>query len=125
MGRVISAQSNRTHRNRFFSRGRSKLGSAEEGTDLDDLEAGTREFTVNDMPDIPEASGANTVNWAEETEKAVEGGRKRAGTVAETGRDPRTGLVSMQAVARDSAIERGELPVSAPKRAVTEKSARF
>jgi small-conductance mechanosensitive channel len=125
MGRVTSAQSSRTHRNRFFSRGRSKLGSAEEGTDLDDLEAGTREFTVNDMPDIPEASGANTVSWAQETEKAVEGGRKRAGTAAEAGRDPRTGLVSMQAVARDSAIERGELPVSAPRRSTTEKTARF
>ena len=140
MGRVMSSQSNRTHRNRFFSRGRSKLGSAEEGTDLDDLEAGTREFTVNDMPDIPEASGANSSNWREETEKAglekadkteaayerVE--MRRAGTAAEVTRgrvDPRTGIVSPQAVARDSAFERGELPMAAPRRAVTEKAARF
>ena len=140
MGRVMSSQSNRTHRNRFFSRGRSKLGSAEEGTDLDDLEAGTQEFTVNDMPDIPEASGANLSNWGEETKKTgfekvdkteaayarVE--ERRAGTAAEltSGRvDPRTGIVSPQAVARDSALERGELPMAAPRRAVTDKVARF
>jgi hypothetical protein len=127
MGRVMSSQSNRTHRNRFFSRGRSKLGNAEEGTDLDDLEAGIREFTVNDMPDIPEASGANSANWGVETEKAVESGRKRAGSASEANRrvDPRTGIVSPQAVARDSALERGELPMAAPRRATTERVTRF
>ena len=136
MGRVMSANSGRTHRNRFFPKGRSKLGSAEEGTNLDDLEAGTREFTVNDMPDIPEASRANFASWGEETEKRVLEkaeaehagmGRKRAGTASETTRrvDPRTGIVSPQAVAEDSALERGELPAAAPRRAVTDKVTRF
>jgi small-conductance mechanosensitive channel len=129
MGRVVSGTSNRTHRNRFFPRGRSKLGTADEGTNLDDLEAGTREFTVSDMPDIPEASGASSGNWGEETEKAVEVGRKRAGTVdagVGSGRvDPRTGIVSPQAVARDSARERGELPMTAPRRAATENTPPF
>lgn len=129
MSRVTSGTSNRTHRNRFFSRGRSKLGTAEEGTNLDDLEAGTREFTINDMPDIPEASGQSSGNWGEETEKAVESGKKRASTVdagVGSGRvDPRTGIVSPQAVARDSALERGELPMVVPRRAATEKVARF
>jgi small-conductance mechanosensitive channel len=127
MGRVLSSNSGRTHRNRFFSRGRSKLGSAEEGTDLDDLEAGTRDFSVNDMPDIPEASWANSSNWGEDTEKELEGGRKRAGTAGQAASrrvDPRTGIVSPQAVARDSALERGELPIAetnSPRRAATEK----
>ena len=135
MGRVISAQSSRTHRNRFFSRGRSKLGSAEEGTDLDDLEAGgSREFTMDDLPNIPEASGgAGPLDWGEQTEMAGEGGRRRAETEAGAGAgvgagrrvDPRSGMVSRQAVAADDALERGELPVSAPRRAATEKSARF
>lgn len=53
LGRVISeAGSNRTHRNRFFTRNRSKLSAADEGTNLEELEAGV-------MPGIPEASGAN------------------------------------------------------------------
>ncbi|TVY84752.1 putative MscS family protein [Lachnellula suecica] len=114
-----------TRRNRFFGRNRSKLGTAEEGTDMDDLEAGTREVRVSDMPDIPEASGSNTANWAHETEQLMEHNehshnRNRSETVG--GRiDPRTGIVSPQAVARDSALERGELPVGAPKRAMTEQ----
>lgn len=138
MGRVISSTSNRTHRNRFFSHGRSKLGTAEEGTNLDDLEAGPREFGVNDMPDIPEASGANSSNWGEDTEKealdraeagqaGLEKERKRAGTTDGVGSgrvDPRTGIVSPQAVARDSSLERGELPMAAPRRTTTEKVAK-
>ena len=137
MGRVTSSHSNRTHRNRFFSRGRSKLGTAEEGTDLDDLEAGTREFGIADMPDIPEASGADSLNWGEQTEKqALERaeveqarmGRKRAGTADGVGRgriDPRSGIISPQAVQRDSAVERAELPMAEVRRAATEKMARF
>jgi small-conductance mechanosensitive channel len=111
LGRVISeAGSNRTHRNRFFSRNKSKLGAADEGTNLEDLEAGV-------MPGIPEASGANSTS-----------GRSRRGTETDietnaSGRiDSRTGLVSPQAVARDSALERGELPMSGgPRRAMTDQ----
>jgi len=129
LSRIVSGtSSNRTHRNRFFSRQKSKLGSADEGTNLDDLEAGTREFSVQDLPDIPEASGANSANWADETEKEVP--RSRRATVEQAGAgagaeviggriDPRTGIVSPQAVARDSALERGELPMAAPRRAAT------
>ncbi|KUJ11313.1 uncharacterized protein LY89DRAFT_689191 [Mollisia scopiformis] len=126
LSKVLSgSSSNKTHRNRFFGRrNRSKLGNADEGTDLDDLEAGTREFTVDDLPDIPEASGANSAEWSEKVEGELE--RKRRETVTGGngggGRiDPRTGIVSPQAVARDSALERGELPtMSAPRRARTE-----
>lgn len=42
------------------------------------------------------------------------------------GIDPRTGLVSPQAVARDSALERGELPMcSGPRRAMTDQARRW
>lgn len=125
LSRIVSDASGRTHRNRFFSARRSKLGVAEEGTDLDDLEAqtGKRDFSVDDLPDIPEASGASSGNWAEETEKDVVS-RSRRGTVMEVahgrGRmDPRTGIVSPQAVQRDSAAERGDSPIAAPRRAAT------
>jgi small-conductance mechanosensitive channel len=135
MGKIMSGGSNKTHRNRFFGRGKSKLGTAEEGTSLQDLEAGTREFGIGDMPDIPEASGANSASWGEETEKQLEKevrfgdrsrSRARTGTVGggtmNQRIDPRTGIVSPQAVARDSALERGDLPmpVGRPRRAVTE-----
>lgn len=136
------------------------MGSADEGMNLDDLEAGTREFDVGDMPDIPEASGHNTADlgarqgeWSEKVKgevlqagsnsnRAESVGRPRRGTTGErekdqhphgflnthTGRpagqriDPRTGVVSPQAVARDSAVERGELPMAAtaPRRAETD-----
>ena len=139
MGKVLSnSSSQKTHRNRFFgrSRGRSKLGTAEEGTDLADLEAGTRDFGVDDLPDIPEASGANSGIWEdiEMDERVESGGEGREGSrrfgqgeeKEKGGRiDPRTGIVSPQAVSRDSARERGELPIAAavrgPRRAVTEQ----
>ena len=110
LGRVISeAGSNRTHRNRFFSRNRSKLSASDEGT-LEDLEAGI-------MPGIPEASGGNSASgrsrWGTETD--IE--RNTSGRI-----NPRTGLVSPQAVSRDSALERGELPMSTgPRRAMTDQ----
>lgn len=141
MSRVLSStSSNRTHRNRFFPK-RSRLGNPDEGTNLDDLEAGIREFSVDDLPDIPEASGQNSSNWAEDLRD--EGSRIRRGTVGESvgasgvrggsgvrgagsqfvgGRiDPRSGIVSPQAIARDSAIERGDLPMVTPRRANTEQ----
>ncbi|KAL2070946.1 hypothetical protein VTL71DRAFT_13972 [Oculimacula yallundae] len=112
--------SSQTHRNRFFSRNRSKLGTAEEGTRLEDLEAGTREFGKEDLPDIPEASGSNSANWAEEMRREEE---RMGGSGNGNGRiDPRTGIVSPQAVQRDSAVERGDLPMSfQPRRAATEQ----
>jgi small-conductance mechanosensitive channel len=128
MGKVLSnSSSQKTHRNRFFSRAKSRLGSAEEGTDLADLEAGTREFGVDDLPDIPEASGANSGAWSEEGRR-VGGGK--VGKEGEGGGriDPRTGIVSPQAVTRDSARERGELPIAVargPRRAVTELGRRW
>ena len=122
-GKVMSGTSSKTHRNRFFSRQRSKLSGTEDGMFLDDLEAGGREFGVGDMPDIPEASGANSADWAEKTEKdfAATGSRPRRGTAGEMagGRiDTRTGIVSPQAVARDSALDRGELPMTGLPRRV-------
>jgi small-conductance mechanosensitive channel len=125
MGRVLSnASSNRTHRNRFFSK-RSRVGTADEGTNLDDLESGTRDFGINDMPDIPEGLAQSD---ARDRNKK---GKIRRGTVNEVPDerqvnssriDPRTGIVSPQAIARDSALERGELPmiVGPPRRAATE-----
>ena len=117
-GRVTSANSQRTNRGRFFSRNKSKLGS-EEGTYLDDLESGRGE-----LPDIPEISapstGVHTANILDHDQY----GRPRAGTasVAAPPRiDPRTGIISSQAVARDSALERGELPMAEqPRRAFTD-----
>lgn len=49
-----------THRNRFFSRTRSKLSqdNDESRVKLEDLEAGRRELVAGDMPHIPEASGS-------------------------------------------------------------------
>ena len=72
------------------------------------------------MPDIPEASGANSVSWGEEIKKEVRfRERSRRETVGDGRIDPRTGIMSPQAVARDSALKRGELPIVAPRRAVT------
>ncbi|KAK0103252.1 hypothetical protein ONS95_005286 [Cadophora gregata] len=121
--------SNKTHRNRFFTRNRSKLGTAEEGTRLEDLEAGTREFGKEDLPDIPETSARNSASWAEEMRREMEREGLRDGERGEGGRiDPRTGIVSPQAVQRDSALERGELPMviagagqAQPRRAMTEQ----
>jgi small-conductance mechanosensitive channel len=114
--RESHAGSQRTHRNRFFSRGRSnwsKLGSADEGTNLDDLEAGTREINIRDMPDIPEASGGNSASWGAETHhQTIAAGNVRTHVDTNQRMDPRTGIVSPQAVARDSARERRELPMS-------------
>lgn len=112
--------SNKTHRNRFFSRGRSKLGTSEDGTRLQDLEAGARDIGPEDLPDIPEASGSNSTTWAQDASQ-------KTNEAAGSGRiDPRTGLVSPQAVARDSARERGDLPMAArqPRRAATESHKR-
>ncbi len=114
--RESHAGSQRTHRNRFLPRGKSnlrKLGSAEEGTNLDDLEAGTREVSVRDMPDIPEASGANSASWgAEAHQQTIAAGNVRTPLETNQRMDPRTGIVSPQAVSRDSAVERGELPMN-------------
>lgn len=150
LGRITSGDSRRTHKNRFFSRGRgSRLGNPDEGTNLDDLEAGPRDFGTMDMPDIPEASGANTIhnsaataNWTERGEILQAGSdhtaigsqgpsrpnagrdtsRTRRQTTGENARiDPRSGIVSPQAIARDSARDRGELPILAqPRRAETD-----
>ncbi|PQE24731.1 mechanosensitive ion channel family protein [Rutstroemia sp. NJR-2017a WRK4] len=129
LGRITSGNSGRTHRNRFF-RGRSKLSGEEQaGTNLDDLESGHRGLHSSDMPDIPETSGQSTA-WGEGHT------RTRSGTVDGTGvrglhssgsgngnqrMDPRTGIVSPQAVQRDTARERGELPLvgKPPRRAFT------
>ncbi|TAQ87893.1 hypothetical protein B7494_g3783 [Chlorociboria aeruginascens] len=121
MGRVTSSQRDRSHRNRFFSRGKSKLGIAEEGSSLEDLESGTREFSMKDMPDIPEASGLNSASWEEEpTEKSRM--MERVGETSNARIDPRTGIVSPHAVAKDSVLDRGELPiVRPPKRAMTDQ----
>ncbi|KAF4625157.1 hypothetical protein G7Y89_g13011 [Cudoniella acicularis] len=127
-GKVSSGGSSRLHKNRFFGRSRSKLGNADEGTTLEDLESGTREFGIGDMPGIPEASSSNSVNWADQMEKDLSG-RQRRGTAGDamtsSGRiDPRSGIISPQAVARDSALERGELPMASmggpPRRAMTD-----
>lgn len=146
------------HKNRFFSRkGRSVTRSAHgddgrQGTSLEDLEAGNshggrnRGFSVFDMPDIPEASGANTAafvtpptqaqlnsqtqrqeheghgqeQWRSDGPPVIGISRASTGPVlsgnsaqrAPLGQrmDPRTGIISPQAVARDSALERGDLP---------------
>ncbi|KAK2629467.1 hypothetical protein QTJ16_000287 [Diplocarpon rosae] len=95
---LAPTSSQRTHRNRFFSRGRSRLGTNEEGTRLEDLEAGSKNFGQDDLPDIPEATASNNASWGG---KGGEAGGKI---------DPRTGIVSPQAVVPDSARERGQLP---------------
>ncbi|EHK98784.1 putative Uncharacterized MscS family protein [Glarea lozoyensis 74030] len=91
-GRVTSANSQRTHRNRFFGRNKSKLNQ-EEGTDLDELEAGTRDFGT--MPGIPEISGpstgTNTMNFDPEKDSY---GRPRAGTASSSRIDPRSGILA-------------------------------
>ncbi|KAG9232668.1 Mechanosensitive ion channel-domain-containing protein [Amylocarpus encephaloides] len=126
IGRTTSRESAgsgvRSHRNRFFGRSKSKLGNADEGTDLDDLESGTKNLA---MPGIPEASGTNTGNLAE-----TDFGFSRAstatgeGTAAAPRIDARSGIISPQAIARDSALERADLPMSsAPRRAMTDNMA--
>jgi hypothetical protein len=83
-----------------------------------------REFGIADMP---EASGANSSNWGWETEKEKEIAGKRRGTADQVGMsgqgrvDPRTAIVFAQAVARDSALEKGELLMATLRRATTEQ----
>lgn len=111
-----SAGGSKTHRNRFFSRTKSKLAHEEKDrVSLEDLEAGTareggRRFSIYDMPDIPEASGRNSAHVlpAHLTQSEI-GGVTRVGTGSGGRIDPRTGIVSPQAVARDSALERGDM----------------
>ncbi|TGO70077.1 hypothetical protein BOTNAR_0004g00640 [Botryotinia narcissicola] len=102
LAKVTSANSTRTHRNRFFSRGRGKFSGGggpvdEDGTSLDELEAGLhsqgRDIHSSELRDIPEASGYSTANPSP--------GRRI---------DPRSGVVSSQAVQSDGQRERGELP---------------
>ena len=141
LGRTNSTASGRgVHRNRFFSRGRSKLSSVGDGTALQDLESGIgtgrNDISVHDMPDIPEASGGipvcpenSTAALAKSTSGGDfdgEGGRMGAGmarVMSETGTgriDPRTGMVSPQAVMGDEARDRRELPtVGGVRRAQT------
>ncbi|KAM0143035.1 hypothetical protein ACHAQE_003262 [Botrytis cinerea] len=121
LAQVTSANSTRTHRNRFFSRGRGKFSGGggpvdEDGTSLDELESGlhsqgrdmhSRDIHSSELRDIPEASGYSTAN-------ASPGGRI----------DPRSGVVSSQAVQSDSARDRGNLPTvgkigGPPRRAFT------
>lgn len=97
LNKVTSANSGRTHRNRFFSRGRGNRGAGnmeEDGTNLDELEAGfhthshTRDIHSSELRDIPEATGTSTTD-------ASPGGRI----------DPRSGTVSSQAVQSDGVRE--------------------
>jgi hypothetical protein len=118
LGRVSSdASSSKTHLNRFFGRNRSKFSTTEEGTTLEDLEAGAG---TGIMPGIPEASGPNSAGGSAgmlRRNTETDAGVKPGGRI-----DPRTGLVSLQAVARDSAIGRGELPRSTgPRRIMTDQ----
>ena len=107
---------NKTHRNRFFSRTRSKMEHGREsGVSLEDLEegrSGRDGFTAYDMPDIPEASGANSAKPVVGVTPPDMAHMQRVGTGFGGRMDPRTGIVSPQAVARDSALERGDLPLS-------------
>ena len=102
----------KSHRNRFFSRSKSRMDNehnGDDGVNLEDLEEGRsgRKFSVYDMPNIPEASGANSTPVVGVTPPSM----------AHMGRiDPRTGIESSQAVTRDSALERGDLPSSIPAR---------
>jgi small-conductance mechanosensitive channel len=122
LGKIASEpSSNWTHRNRFFSRNRSRLGEADDGTTLDDLEAGSGSGMVGAMPDIPEASRANSASGASVTKSRRNTEANAAGPSG--GRiDPRTGIVSPQAVAMDSAIGIGDLPKgSRPRRVMTDQ----
>lgn len=119
-----SAGGSKAHRNRFFSRTKSKMDSSRErGISLEELEegrSGRNHSVVYDMPDIPEASGANSIARTPgfgitPPEMAH---MQRVGTGFEGRIDPRTGIVSPQAVARDSALERGDLPLSVSDREV-------
>ncbi len=77
------------------------------------------------MPDILEASGASSADWVEEKGKRRGTANQVVGGGGSSVRiDPRTGIVSPQAVVRDSARERGELPMVAPRRALTEQFGR-
>lgn len=121
LNRITSnGSSTTTHRNRFFSRTRSKLSSTREADELNDLEAGTfvRRGT---MPDIPETSGQNTSSTYEmgdiSNNKELEGRMMPSSREPIGGRiDPRTGIISPQAVVSDSAAERGDLPMAAGAR---------
>lgn len=83
LNRLGSRDSQQGKGNRFF--GRSNKGHlGEEGTSLDDLEAGrhVHTFTASDMPDIPEASAGNSASARTPTEGGLFG-VKRAMTEGE------------------------------------------
>jgi small-conductance mechanosensitive channel len=118
--RLKSSTSLRTPLNRLFGSRANRnrgLGSAEEGTDLQDLEAGSREIGPGNMPDIPEASGGNSATTPTDMWGEQAGGRERRQTEGQSGGrgrgvdariDARSGMTSGQA--RDNEFERGELP---------------
>ncbi|QSZ33972.1 hypothetical protein DSL72_005552 [Monilinia vaccinii-corymbosi] len=70
LDKVTSSNSGRTHRNRFFSRGRGRFGGdafdEENDASLQELEAGlqsrSKDIHGTELRDIPEASGASTAN---------------------------------------------------------------
>lgn len=121
---MLSGGSSRIHKNRFFSSKRSRLGDAEEGTNLEDLEAGTREYAMADIPEIsgpsPSHSGYdhnNRATW-EQNEKMTPMDSRTGPVPGKI--DPRTGMVSPQAVVPDDATESGErTPLARQRPAIT------
>jgi small-conductance mechanosensitive channel len=120
LGKISSANSLRLHKNRFFGRGKSKPDLAEDGADLEDLEAGTRDVG---LPNIPETSAFNTpINEYNSSVKQQARGLDAGVTPSEdkpvpffqgsATRDPRTGVVGSQAVRDDLDNERARPPLS-------------
>lgn len=123
VGRVSSDGGSRiSHRNRFFNRNRNKVGSGDEGTNLEDLENGFgSKFSASDMPDIPEASAANSGDELNEQTILMRSAARTGKDHLRSRIDPRTGIISTQAVARDSVIAKGDFPMSIlPRRAMTD-----
>jgi small-conductance mechanosensitive channel len=111
-GAAISSSG--SHRNRFFGRGRPRVASMDDGSNLQDLEEGVGPgpgFSVKDMPDIPEASGATSPPWEMQTLRNMSQGSRSASRLPGARPiDPPGGIVSPQTVAGDSSLMRRDIP---------------
>lgn len=122
MGNITRSNSLLTHKNRFLgrSRARSRVAMGEDGIDLGELEAGTRDVSLGSMPNIPEASAFHSPESQNSPRTKVETrgddndqpiNRTGQATKRVTTLDPRTGVISSQAVQNSEEADRGDLPV--------------
>ena len=122
LGKISSSNSFRMHRNRFFGRSKSKAGMGDDSTSQHDLEAGTRDISLANIPEVsstvnsPEAE--STLYEKEKTQenemgKSLSGSKTERATSGDATLDLRPGRVSSQVLQSDEDARKGEQPLKA------------